>query len=75
MIYIFFKFAKPVEPPSLAARGSARGYRQILHGKDDYPEMANLLGRRNRRLGVSVIALTALIGTSAFLSMIATAPW
>jgi hypothetical protein len=34
--------------------------------------MANPFGRRNRGRGVSVIAMTSLIGTTAFLSMIAT---
>lgn len=56
----------------LAGRGSAADDRQKLHEKDDYPDMANLLGKRNRGLGVSVIAITPVIGTTAFLSMIAT---
>jgi hypothetical protein len=34
-------------------------------------DMADLLGRRNRWLGVSVIAITSVVGTTAFLSMIA----
>ena len=46
--------------------------RRARESQMSHYDMANLLGRRNRGLGVSVIALTALIGTGAFLSMIAT---
>jgi hypothetical protein len=35
-------------------------------------DMANLLGKRNRGLGVSVIAITSVIGNHSVPSMIAT---
>jgi hypothetical protein len=51
--------------------------RRARESQMSHYDMANLLGRRNRGLGVSVIAITSLIGTGAFLSMIATgvSPW
>jgi hypothetical protein len=47
--------------------------RRARESQMSHYNMANLLGKRNRGFGVSVIAITSLIGTTAFLSMIATA--
>ena len=51
--------------------------RRARESQMSHYDMANFLGRRSRGLGVSVIAITSLIGTTAFLSMIATgvSPW
>jgi hypothetical protein len=46
--------------------------RRARESQMSHYDMANLLGKRNRGLGVSVIAITSVIGTTAFLSMIAT---
>ena len=56
-------YAKAVEPPSLAASGSASDYRQISHDSYDYP-LKSCVGRRQglgahrcaRRFGLQLFA-------------------
>lgn len=57
-----------------AADNTALLLKWILRARESqmsHYEMADVLGRRNRGIGVAVIGMTAVLGTSAFLSLIA----